>query len=198
MSLTEPALPDAQRRFQELLEPQLGSLLRFALRRTASRSDAEDAVQEACLRAWTAFSTLRDESKIRSWLYRILRTVLSDGLERDGRRHRLAAMARIEDVPETALASADDVVFAEVVTRLSSEAVFAALAAIPEAFALPVEMHDIDGLKYHEIAESLDVPVGTVMSRISRGRRLLACAVAAQQATARPAAAARSYSLECG
>lgn len=161
-------------------------------------SDAEDAVQEACLRAWTAFAQLRDETKMRAWLYRILRTVLSDTLERDGRRERLAATAAIEELPETALASADDVVFEEVVAKLSSEAVHAALASIPSDFAVAVEMHDIDGLKYQEIADSLEIPLGTVMSRISRGRRLLAQAVLARYPAAAPArdAAPQSITVE--
>jgi RNA polymerase sigma-70 factor (ECF subfamily) len=174
ISHTEVADGDAQRRFQRLVEPHLGSLLRFARRRTATLSDAEDALQETCLRAWKAFAELRDGAKARAWLYRILRTVLSDGLARDARRLRLASTTRLDDVPETELAGEVDAVFAEVMTRLTSEAVYRALAEIPEDFAMAVEMHDIDGLKYHEIAEALEVPLGTVMSRISRGRRLLA------------------------
>lgn len=180
-----PATDAAQRRFQTLVEQHLGSLLGFARRRTMTLSDAEDAVQEACLRAWQAFAELRDDSKMRAWLYRILRTVLSDGLDRDGRRLRLAGTTPLDEVPEAALASEDDAVFAEVAARLSREAVHDALAALPADFAAAVEMHDIDGLKYHEIAEALDVPIGTVMSRISRGRRLLARAVSARKA-ARP------------
>jgi RNA polymerase sigma-70 factor (ECF subfamily) len=197
-SLTETASCEAKCRFQRLLEPHLGPLLRFARRRTPSLSDAEDAVQEACLRAWISFATLRDEAKIQPWLYRILRSVLSDTLERDGRRQQLAGMAPLDDVPEAVLASEDDVVFAEVVERLSSEAVYVALAAIPPEFAVAVELHDIDGLKYHEIAESLEVPLGTVMSRISRGRRLLARAVAARYAPNHATPAPRRHPLECG
>ena len=177
MPITETADDHAQRRFQELVERHLGSLLRFARRRSATLSDAEDAVQEACLRAWMAFSDLRDETRVRAWLYRILRTVLSDGLARDGRRLRLAGTTPIDDVPETELASESDVVFTEVMARLSREAVHDALATLPHDFAAAVEMHDIDGLKYHEVAEALDVPLGTVMSRLSRGRRMLARAV---------------------
>jgi RNA polymerase sigma-70 factor (ECF subfamily) len=169
-----------QRRFQRLIEPLLGSLLRFARRRTVGPSDAEDAVQEACLRAWMSFATLRDEAKVRPWLYRILRGVLSDTLGSEDRRRRLADMAALEEVPEAVLASEDDVVFAEVMERLSSEAVHAGLAAIPGDFAMAVELHDIDGMKYQEIAEALEVPLGTVMSRISRGRQLLARALAAR------------------
>ncbi len=77
----------------------------------------------------------------------------------------------------------DDAVFAEVAARITGEVVRAALGAIPEDFAAPVELHDIDGFKYQEIAEIVGVPIGTVMSRISRGRRLLAGAITANQRT---------------
>lgn len=193
MSETEIAPAQVQRRFQQLIEPHLAALLRFARRRTASTSDAEDAVQEACLRAWTSFGTLRDEANIRPWLFRILRTVLSDVIKRDGRRRLLAETTAIQDAPETAFAGEDDVVFAEVMARLSGEAVYAALAAIPPGFALAVEMHDIDGLKYQEIAQSLEIPLGTVMSRISRGRRLLAQVVLARYRAVIPDSAPRAH-----
>jgi RNA polymerase sigma-70 factor (ECF subfamily) len=177
MSKTQDAPADAQRRFEALVEPHLGRLLRFARSRTPALSDAEDAVQEACLRAWRAFPQLREDTKILPWLYRILRAVLSDVASRNHRRRRLAEMTSLEDVSETELASERDAVFVEVASRLSSEAVSQALASIPEHFAAAVEMHDMDGLTYREIAEALTVPVGTVMSRISRGRRLIADAV---------------------
>ena len=186
MSIIDAAHDEVQRRFQALVEPHLGALLRFAGRRTATLSDAEDALQETCLRAWMAFADLREVAKVRAWLYRILRTVLSDGLVRDTRRLRLGSTTPLDDVPEEDLAGESDAVFTEVLARLSSEAVHDALAAIPEDFATAVEMHDIDGMKYHEIAESLDVPIGTVMSRISRGRKLLARAVVTRQSARAP------------
>jgi RNA polymerase sigma-70 factor (ECF subfamily) len=201
LSVTDDAQNDLQRRFQDLVEPHLGSLLRFARRRTATLSDAEDSVQEACLRAWMAFSELREETKVRAWLYRILRTVLSDGLMRDTRRLRLASTTPLDDVPEAELASDRDAVFSEVMARLSSEAVYEALAAIHADFAAPVELHDIDGLKYREIAEALDIPIGTVMSRISRGRVLLARAVAARRSgrlMSQPLVASPQVALEHG
>lgn len=201
MPFPDGPLGDAQRRFQRLVEQHLGPLLRFSQRRTATLSDAEDAVQEACLRAWMAFAELRDESKVRAWLYQILRAVLSDWMIRDARRLRLAGMIPLDDAPEEALASETDAVFTEVAARLSSEAVHAALAVLPPDFATAVELHDIDGLRYSEIAEALEIPIGTVMSRISRGRRLLARAVSANRAArlpTQPLVAHKSVSLEGG
>jgi RNA polymerase sigma-70 factor, ECF subfamily len=151
--------------------------LAFAVRRTDVRADAEDAVQEACVRAWLAFDDLRDTARVRAWLYRILRTVLSEAEERRARRRQLVSITRLESAHEELVGSDRDVLFDQVAARLSGEAVRSALAQLPEDFAVAVELHDIDGFKYHEIAEIVGVPIGTVMSRISRGRRLLAGAL---------------------
>ncbi|WP_411279907.1 RNA polymerase sigma factor [Gemmatimonas sp.] len=163
-----------QQRYEELVRPHLDRLLGFAARRTISFSDAEDAVQDMCVRAWSAFDELRDPARVRPWLFSILRTVLSDAFDRTSRRARLVPMSRLEDVHEQFVSTDTDVVFADVVARLDEEMLRLALDAIPEDFASAVELHDIEGFKYHEIADIVGVPIGTVMSRISRGRRLLA------------------------
>jgi RNA polymerase sigma-70 factor (ECF subfamily) len=90
------------------------------------------------------------------------------------------SFTRLETAHEELVGGDVDALFDEVVGRLTSEAVHAALAELPEDFAAPLELHDIHGFKYHEIAEILGIPLGTVMSRISRGRRLLAGSVAAR------------------
>lgn len=162
--------------------PHLDRLLAFAVRRTDARADAEDAVQEACVRAWIGFDELRDPGSVRAWLYRILRTVLSEAHERSDRRQHLVSITRLETAHEELVGGDSEALFEEVAARLTGEAIRAALAGVPEDFAAPVELHDIDGFKYAEIAEILGVPIGTVMSRISRGRRLLAGAIVAARA----------------
>jgi RNA polymerase sigma-70 factor (ECF subfamily) len=174
---TAESTADRQARYETLVMPHLDRLLGFAARRTPALGDAEDAVQDMSMRAWLAFDELRDAASVRPWLFRILRTVLSDSLERSGRRNRLVPMSRLDDVHEDLVASEADSVFAEVVARIDAEMLKSALAAIPEDFAAAVELHDIDGFKYHEIADIVGVPIGTVMSRISRGRRLLAAVI---------------------
>jgi RNA polymerase sigma-70 factor (ECF subfamily) len=172
-------------RFDTLVLPHLDRLLAFALRRTGHGADAEDALQDTCGRAWVAFDELRDETRVRAWLYRILRTVLSEAQQRTARRHQLVSITRLEEAHEELIGSDRDILFDEVAARLTGEEVHAALAQLPDDFAVAVELHDIDGFKYHEIAEITGVPIGTVMSRISRGRRLLAGAVlASRSATA--------------
>ena len=176
-------LAELHDRFQALVLPHLDRLLAFARRRVDSPGDAEDAVQEACVRAWVNFGELRDVAKVRPWLYRILRAVLCDAHEKEGRRRQLVSITRLEDAHDELIARGDDVVFAEVVARISSEVVHQALATIPEDFSTAVELHDIDGFQYHEIAAILGVPIGTVMSRIYRGRKLLAGVLATERAS---------------
>lgn len=174
---------ERQSRYETLVLPHLDRLLGFAARRTPELGDAEDAIQDMCMRAWLAFDDLQDAARVRQWLFRILRTVLSDSLERSGRRHRLVPMTRLEDVHEELVAGERDAVFSEVVARMDAEMLQSALAAIPEDFAAAVELHDIDGFKYQEIADIVGVPIGTVMSRISRGRRLLAGVIMEHRST---------------
>ena len=189
MPLSRPSAPDPiqhaalEARFQALVLPHLDRMLGFAKRRLDSLGDAEDAVQEACIRAWVSFGELRDDTKTRAWIYRILRGVLSDIGEKAVRRQGLVSMTRLDDVHERLLSHDDDGVFAEVVARIDGEGLHAALSRIPPDFAVAIELHDIDGFKYHEIAEIVGVPLGTVMSRISRGRRLLAATILANRKT---------------
>ena len=178
-SQSAPPAVDLRPRFEAVILPHLDRLLAFAVRRCDSVADAEDAVQEACMRAWVGFADLRDDSSARAWVYRILRTVLSDAREKTGRRQQLVYITRLEDVHDELIGGEHDAVFSEVVARLDAEAVRRALREIPEDFGAAVELHDIDGFKYAEIAEIVGVPIGTVMSRISRGRKLLAGAIIA-------------------
>ena len=168
-------------RFNALVLPHLDRLLGFAKRRTDDASDAEDVLQEACVRAWLSFGDLRDETLARAWLYRILRSVLADSHEKTGRRKQLVSISRLEDIHEELVSTDGDFVFAEVAARIDGETLRSALASLPEDFSTAVELHDIDGFKYNEIAEIVGVPIGTVMSRISRGRRLLAGAIASSR-----------------
>ena len=181
---------DRQGRFNALVLPHLDRLLAFAVRRTDVVADAEDAVQEACIRAWKALDDLRDDTRVRAWLYRILRSVLAESEERTSRRRQLVSITRLEEAHEEAVAGDADALFDEIAARLSSEEVREALQQLPEDFAVAVELHDIDGFKYQEIADIVGVPIGTVMSRISRGRRLLGGAVLARRMAAGRSSAA--------
>jgi RNA polymerase sigma-70 factor (ECF subfamily) len=175
--IPDPVLANAEARFHALVLPHLDRMLGFAKRWAHSTSDAEDAVQDACVRAWSTFGDLRDDTKTRAWLYRILRSVLSDHGEKRTRRAGLVSITRLDDVHEELMASQHEHLFSEIASRIDSEQLYEALSLIPQDYAIAVELHDIDGFKYHEIADIVDVPQGTVMSRIARGRRLLAATI---------------------
>ena len=169
-----------QARFQELVLPHLDRLVSFASRRLGNIADAEDVVQDSFVRAWIGFRELRDESRIRPWLYQIVRSVMNDFRQRRGRREVLAPTLQLER--EELAVSAEPGPFERLVDSLSTTQVYEALRMLPESLAAAVELHDIEGFRYHEIAEITGVPLGTVMSRIYRGRKLLAGVIATDAA----------------
>lgn len=178
-SETTPAL---QNRFQALVLPHVDRLMSFAYRRLGNRADAEDVVQDSFVRAWVNFGELRDEACVRPWLYRIVRSVLSDFHDRRGRREILAPTMHLDDAREDLAASEEPGPFERLVDSITTGQVYEALRMLPESFAVAVELHDIEGFRYHEIAEITGVPLGTVMSRIYRGRKLLAALIVTHSA----------------
>lgn len=163
-------------RFQALVEPHLHRLLRFACRRVRSPADAEDMVQEACIRAWLAFADLRDDGLALPWLYRILRSALSDFHAKRSRREQLAPTLTLESALEVA-GDQEAGPLEELIAAASTERIHEVLGMLPEEFALAIELHDLEGLRYSDIALTTGVPLGTVMSRIYRGRKLLAALI---------------------
>ncbi len=161
-------------RFQALVLPHLARLAVFASRRLRNPADAEDVVQEACTRAWLGFGELREEALVLPWLYRILRSALSDFVEKRDRREQLAPTLALDRTDEDLVGGADPGPLEHLIAAISSDRIHALLRMLPEEFALPIELHDLEGLRYREIAVMAGIPVGTVMSRIHRGRRLLA------------------------
>lgn len=158
--------------------PHVDRLRSFALRLTASAEDADDLVQETVLRAWRHLDALERDGSARSWLFRILRAVSTDELRTRARRRTLVDVVRLERRHEALVASAEPGALEALLSSATAREVADALERLPDEFAHPVELHDLHGLKYREIAEVLDLPIGTVMSRIGRGRRLLAAALA--------------------
>lgn len=168
--------------FLGLVLPHLDSLLDFARRRASSDADAEDLVQDACVRAWAAFGGLRDERKVRAWLYRILHTLICDQHRTNARRAALASLTPLTAQHAAVIATPELGPAERLGATRSAARVRRALDEIPEEFASAVALHDIAGFRYREIAEILDVPIGTVMSRIARGRKLLAEIITADPA----------------
>ncbi len=176
MGQTEDTPAAQHARFQALVEPHLGRLLRFACRRVRNAADAEDVVQEACTRAWMGFADLRDDGLALPWLYRILRSSLSDFHDKQNRRDQLAPTLTLESAVEIA-GDQSSGPLEELIASASAERILELLRILPEEFALALELHDLEGLRYRDIAETTGVPIGTVMSRIYRGRKLLAALI---------------------
>lgn len=176
MHPTEHVAAAQQARFEALVQPHLRRLLRFTCRRVRNAADAEDVLQEACTRAWVAFADLRDEALALPWLYRILRSALSDFHEKQDRREQLAPTLRLESGLEVA-GESEPGPLEQLIAFASTERLHELIRMLPEEFALAIELHDVDGLRYRDIAETTGVPIGTVMSRIYRGRKLLAALI---------------------
>lgn len=156
--------------------PQLYSA---ALRMTRNSADAEDLVQETFLKAYRSFHTFDEGTNLRAWLYRILTNTFINKYRAKQRRPQESDLADVEDLYlyrrigalESALASrsAEDTLF----DVFTDDEVKTALEDLPENFRLPVLLADVEGFSYKEIAEMLDIPIGTVMSRLHRGRKAM-------------------------
>lgn len=160
-------------RFERLALPYLGRLLLAVRRRGLPPDLAQDLVQDTYLRAWKAFDSLAHEEYLYTWLYRILLNVIAEDRRRAARRQVLLPITDLENDYETVIAGDTPDPYEALLVKLEQARVHEALTRLPDEFALALALHDIDGLRYQDIADLTGVPLGTVMSRISRARRLL-------------------------
>jgi len=156
--------------------PQLYSA---ALRMTRNQADAEDLVQETYLRGFRSFHTFQEGTNLRAWLFRILTNAYINKYRAKQRRPQETDLGDVEDLylyrrlgsMETAAASMSaEEQFLDIFT---DDEVKHALEDLPENFRLPVLLADVEGFAYKEIAEMLEIPIGTVMSRLHRGRKAM-------------------------
>ena len=156
--------------------PQLYSA---ALRMTRNQADAEDLVQETYLRAYRGFEGFTAGTNLRAWLFRILTNTYINTYRARQRRPQETDLADVEDLYlYRRLHSLDAVLGSRsaedtLMEMLTDDEVKQALEALPENFRLPVLLADVEGFAYKEIAEMLDIPIGTVMSRLHRGRKAM-------------------------
>ncbi len=155
----------AEERFEIEAMPHLNDLFRTALRMTADRGRAEDVVQEVYLQAWRSFDRFEAGTNCRAWLYKILFHCVS---HQRRKWFRFPLLKDKEEFLEANLAQPESVA-----QEITDGEVLAALDAIPSEFRSVVLLVDVEEFAYKEVAEILSIPIGTVMSRLSRGRGLL-------------------------
>jgi RNA polymerase sigma-70 factor (ECF subfamily) len=168
-----------QATFADLAMEHMGSLYTAALRMTRNPADAEDLVQETYLKAYRAFNTFQEGTNLKAWLYKILTNTFINSYRSRKRRPEQSELDDVEDLYlyrrlgglEAAAAgrSAEE----EVLDSFTDAEVKNALESLPEQFRLAVLLADVEGFSYKEIADIVGVPIGTVMSRLHRGRKAL-------------------------
>lgn len=180
MSDTPPVrpAPELRRLFEEQALVFMDQLYAAALRMTRNPADAGDLVQETYVKAYAAFGSFTQGTNLKAWLYRILTNTFINTYRKN---QRGPYQGTIDDLEDWQLGGAESLTQgrstrsaeAEAIDHLPDSDVKAALQSIPEDFRLAVYLADVEGFSYQEIADIMKTPVGTVMSRLHRGRRLL-------------------------
>ena len=168
-----------QATFAQQIEPFMDALYGAALRMTRNPADAEDLLQETFLRAYRGFPNFREGTNLRAWLYRILTNTYINSYRARQRRPEQTQLNEVEDLylykrlggleAASLGRSAED----ELMDLFSETEVKEAMESLPESFRMVVLLADVEGFSYKEIAEMLGIPIGTVMSRLHRGRKSL-------------------------
>ena len=175
-------MPDRDERFEQDVVPFLGQLYPAALRMTKNPCDAEDLVQETFARAYAAFHQFRPGTNLRAWLHKILANTFINGYRKKRREPVQALGGSFQDdwqVSADPLARPAASAEAEALERLADSEILRALRDLPEEFRVAIYLADIEGYPYKEIADMMGTPIGTVMSRLHRGRSKLRAKLAA-------------------
>lgn len=172
-------------RFRQCIESCLDALYGVALRLTRNEADAEDLVADSISKAWRSFASLEDSNRFRPWLFRIMHNnFVSDYRKKSARPteqvyDELADDDEAGDLTALLIRQSDEFLHwwgnpeRAFANALLGEHIVAAIATLPEAFRTTVLLINVEGLSYDEAAQALDVPVGTIHSRMKRGRTLL-------------------------
>ena len=180
--MDETAPSDPRRDFEEQAIPFMDQLYAAAMRMTRNPADAADLVQETFVKAYGAWSSFTQGTNLKAWLYRILTNTYINTYRKAQRTPRTSSDAGVEDWHLARAASHDSTGLRsaemEALDQTPDQAVADAMSALPENFRMAVYLSDVEGFSYKEIAEIMGTPIGTVMSRLNRGRSLLRKALA--------------------
>lgn len=165
---------ERRRRFEQEALPHVDSLHGAAIRLTRNATDASDLVQETFMRAFAGFGQFQEGTNIRAWLHRILMNTYISAYRKRQREVKTVSVDENEDFSlYDMLVDAGTTPEAELLDRLPDDEVKAALESLPEQFRITVLLADVEGFRYQEIADITGVEIGTVMSRLHRGRKAL-------------------------
>ena len=176
-SVPAPADQELEERFERDVLPLLPGLYGAALRMTRNPADAEDLLQEATLRAYRGFASFQEGTNLKAWLYRILTNSFINTYRKRQREPRTVEGPEDQDewflFDRLGSRSVERSAEEDVLENIPDADVKTALESIPENFRMAVLLADVEGFSYKEIAEITEVPIGTVMSRLHRGRKAL-------------------------